>query len=106
MDDSYKLNAGEAILGLLQTIGALMFSIVYVVESFIKMLIPRSFRRHSVEGQIVLITGAGSGIGRSVALRLAKRGAKIISWDVNTEGEKIISQFQFLALGKSGRDEF
>lgn len=33
-------------------------------------------------------TGAGSGIGRLMALRLAKRGAKIVSLDVNAKGNE------------------
>ena len=32
----------------------------------------------SVEGAVVVITGASSGIGRAVARRMAKRGAKLV----------------------------
>jgi all-trans-retinol dehydrogenase (NAD+) len=34
----------------------------------------------------VLITGCASGIGRLIAQKAAVRGAKVILWDINTEG--------------------
>ena len=40
------------------------------------------------EGKIALITGAGSGIGRGVALRFATEGASVAIADINTEGIK------------------
>jgi NAD(P)-dependent dehydrogenase (short-subunit alcohol dehydrogenase family) len=38
------------------------------------------------EGKVALITGAGSGIGRSCALVLAGRGAKVVVSDMNVAG--------------------
>ena len=40
----------------------------------------------SIKDQVVLITGAGSGLGRLVSIKLAKKGAKIVGWDINEEG--------------------
>jgi 2-hydroxycyclohexanecarboxyl-CoA dehydrogenase len=40
----------------------------------------------SLNGKVAVITGAGSGMGRSMALRLAEDNAKIAIWDVNGEG--------------------
>jgi NADP-dependent 3-hydroxy acid dehydrogenase YdfG len=40
----------------------------------------------SFEGKVAVITGAGSGIGRALALKLAKEGAQLALSDVDTEG--------------------
>jgi NAD(P)-dependent dehydrogenase (short-subunit alcohol dehydrogenase family) len=40
------------------------------------------------EGKAALITGAGSGIGRSVALKLASEGAQVLALDINEAGLK------------------
>lgn len=37
-------------------------------------------------GKVVLVTGAGSGIGQAVAVRLAAEGATVIGCDVDNEG--------------------
>jgi len=36
-------------------------------------------------GKTVLITGAASGIGRLMALKIAQRGARLVLWDVNVQ---------------------
>jgi len=40
------------------------------------------------ESKVALITGAGSGIGRAIALRLATEGAKVIVTDINIDWAK------------------
>lgn len=39
-----------------------------------------------VEGKVCLITGAGSGLGRADAIRLAEEGAKVVVTDVDVSG--------------------
>ena len=39
-----------------------------------------------LEGKAALITGAGSGIGRAMALRFAQEGARVIAVDWKPEG--------------------
>lgn len=48
----------------------------------------------------VLITGAGSGIGRAAALAFARRGAYIIATDINAQALKDVQQ-EVTALGES-----
>ncbi|XP_049637885.1 epidermal retinol dehydrogenase 2-like [Suncus etruscus] len=61
-------------------------SLFYLLESMIFTFLPRP--RKSVAGEIVLITGSGSGIGRLLALSFARLGSVIVLWDVNKEGNE------------------
>jgi len=57
-------------------------------------LIRRGFAvatRKSVKGQIVLITGGASGIGRQMAIRFSRLGAKLVLWDMNADGVQAVA---------------
>lgn len=45
----------------------------------------------NIEGKVAVITGAGSGIGRAIAIRLAENGAKVIVNDVRADsGSRVV----------------
>ncbi|XP_052031383.1 short-chain dehydrogenase/reductase family 16C member 6 [Apodemus sylvaticus] len=56
----------------------------YFLESLVLKVIPK--RKKDVSGEIVLITGAGSGLGRLLAMHFASHGAILVLWDINQEG--------------------
>ncbi|XP_012629555.1 short-chain dehydrogenase/reductase family 16C member 6-like [Microcebus murinus] len=56
----------------------------YLLESFAYKIIPK--RKKNVAGEIVLITGAGGGLGRLLATHFASLGATLVLWDINQEG--------------------
>jgi len=79
---------------ILEILWGIVLSIIYGFEAIARWVYPGGFTK-SVEGEIVLITGGGSGIGRLMALKLAKLGAVIVTWDVNTKGnEETVSMIQ------------
>lgn len=70
----------------LETIRVLLLSIWYNVESFIYFFVPK--KKKNIAGEVVLITGAGSGIGRLMAQEFAARSTVLVLWDINQEGMK------------------
>lgn len=40
----------------------------------------------SLEGKVAVVTGAGRGLGRAIAFKLASDGAAVSVWDLNEEG--------------------
>lgn len=64
----------------------LFLSLVLGLEAFVRLFIPP--RRKNVSGEIVLLTGAGSGIGRLMALEFARLDARLVLWDINEDGNK------------------
>ncbi|XP_021168543.1 epidermal retinol dehydrogenase 2 isoform X1 [Fundulus heteroclitus] len=70
----------------LETIQVIFLSLWYNIESFIHLLVPR--KKKNITGEVVLITGAGSGIGRLMTKEFATRGTVLVLWDINEEGLK------------------
>ena len=50
-----------------------------------------------IQGKVIAITGAGSGIGEATALLLAERGAKVVLADLRSESiEKVAARIDEL----------
>lgn len=53
----------------------------------------------SIDGKVALVTGAGQGIGRAIAVRLAKDGADIAIVDINDEKMQAVAD-EVRAMGR------
>lgn len=75
------------IFSLILEVFSIILQVTYhVINSILKNLVPNYSSEKSVEGETILITGAGSGLGRLLSEKLALRhGAKIVCVDVNVE---------------------
>ncbi|XP_071951188.1 17-beta-hydroxysteroid dehydrogenase 13-like [Antedon mediterranea] len=85
----------STIQSLLVFITRVLFAYLYTVYRFV---IPRSPK--SVVGKVVLITGAGHGIGKETALKFARLGATLVLWDLNkTDNEQTAEEARNVGAG-------
>ncbi|XP_063613023.1 short-chain dehydrogenase/reductase family 16C member 6-like [Penaeus indicus] len=92
----------DVLVAVLQLLVGLAYTAYCVLETLVLTFVPRRFRMKDVTGDIVLVTGGGSGIGRLMCLNFAKKGAKIVTWDVDEAGNKETMR-QVVALGGTCR---
>ncbi|NXU54662.1 DHB11 dehydrogenase, partial [Turnix velox] len=96
------------LVGLLLFLGTLIYS---YLEALVKLLVP--VKRKNVAGELVLVTGAGQGLGRATALEFAKRQSRLVLWDINkasveataAECQKLGATVQAFVVDCSKREE-
>ncbi|XP_076168921.1 short-chain dehydrogenase/reductase family 16C member 6-like isoform X1 [Ptiloglossa arizonensis] len=62
----------------------LLKTLYYIGEGIYRLFVP--VEEKNVAGEIVLVTGAGHGIGKELALKYASLGATVVCWDLNQQG--------------------
>lgn len=60
--------------------------LLIIFQSIYRFFIPPS--KKFVSEEIVLVTGSGSGLGRSLATQFSSLGATLVLWDINTKGNE------------------
>ena len=85
---------------LLEIISLLLHLLYEYIRSLFRHFYPR--RKKSVAGKVVLITGAGSGIGQKMAVKFAELGAAVVGWDINEIG---LQQTRELIRAQMGEDD-
>lgn len=74
---SIKYTILDVVIFLLTSLGYILQAIYYSLFGTPKK---------DLTGELALVTGGGGGLGRLLALRLTKLGAKVIVWDINQDG--------------------
>jgi len=77
---------------LLNTLGELLIAVLYTlvasVVALVKLFIPQSVFFKDIGGDVVLVSGGGSGIGRLMCCKFARKGATVVTWDINAAGNR------------------
>ena len=77
----------------IETLGVIGIVLWQMLKSFVQIFLPS--RRKDINGEIVFLTGAGSGIGRLMALKFAKLGATVVCVDINQKAnEETVEEIQ------------
>ncbi|XP_072110832.1 epidermal retinol dehydrogenase 2 [Mobula birostris] len=70
----------------LETLCTLVLWLYFSLEALVKLVLPA--RKKNVSGEIVLITGAGGGIGRLLTLEFARLQTVLVLWDIDAESNQ------------------
>jgi all-trans-retinol dehydrogenase (NAD+) len=64
----------------------------YTLVALVNLLVPYKYRSKSIKNEVILVTGAGSGLGKSLSKKLAKLGARLVLIDIDTNGNEKTAQ--------------
>jgi len=94
---------GSILSSLVPVITKTVLGFAHTVYTFIHLIFFTLFPvEKSLKNKVILVTGAGRGLGREMAFQLAKEGAKVVCVDINAEGVKETSEI--INGGKTGDD--
>lgn len=71
--------------------------LIYLVYTYIDAVISIFVKKQpkSITGKLTLVTGAGHGIGRELALQLSALGARLVLWDINkTNNDRVVAEIK------------
>ncbi|GIY31580.1 hypothetical protein CEXT_83181 [Caerostris extrusa] len=69
-----------------ETVSGILKVIYYWIENMILFFVPLKFKAKDITGELVLVTGSGSGLGRNIAIKFAENGCNVVLWDINAKG--------------------
>ena len=82
----YAMRSGYLLVDL--PIMLIALSITFFLECLASLLPDSLSRQQRLSGKLVLLTGAGSGIGRATSLELGRQGCILVLWDVDARGNE------------------
>lgn len=85
---------------LVETLILLLKFIFYTIWGAIQVCLPRCCTRSKVDfsADICLVTGAGQGLGRELALKFAQKGSTMVLWDINQQTVEGVAE-EIAAMG-------
>lgn len=66
-----------------QTLVTILVVLQTTLVAIYKLVVPYQYRCKSIRGETILVTGAGSGIGKLISKKFAKLGAKLVLIDID-----------------------
>nr|CAH0113314.1 unnamed protein product [Daphnia galeata] len=73
----------------------------YILKAIVVPWIPIKYRSKDISGQIALVTGAGGGIGRLLAIGLSNAGCKVVCWDVAKQANEETVRLIHMSKGQA-----